>query len=61
MDTDTLDKIKMIAAEARTLANSDNVFVRVAGERVATILADVLYEIDLDLESVLPILPVALR
>ena len=44
-------------AAARILAADDHVMVRVSGERIAVILADLLYEIDTSLEEVISLLP----
>ena len=44
MDDATLTKLKALITDANVLAGSDHVMVRVAGERIATLLADLLYE-----------------
>lgn len=61
MDQATIDQLKRIAQEARHLAASDNVLVRVAGERICAIAADVLYEIEMDAPEVISLMPPARR
>ena len=56
-DIEALARCKAVAAEAKTFAASDNVMVRVAGERIAAIIADLLYEIDVGLDDVTTLLP----
>jgi hypothetical protein len=57
MEQAELDRLKAMAGEARALARSDHVMIRVAGERIAVIIADLLYEIDPGLDAVTPLLP----
>lgn len=52
-----LDRINRMLGEAKVLAADDNVLVRVAGERIAVILADTLFEIDPGLPEVISLLP----
>ena len=47
---------KMIG-DAKLLAADEHVMVRVSGERIAVILADLLYEIDTSLAEVISLLP----
>ena len=47
--------------QAHQLAEDPHVMVRVAGERIATILADLLYEIDPHQAEVFSILPTQRR
>jgi hypothetical protein len=54
---DALNRLLAILREAQVLAASDSVIARVAGERISAIVADVLYEIDPDLEDVTALLP----
>lgn len=61
MDSQTIPRIRQMIAEATTLAADDNVLLRVAGERVCTILADTLYEIDTEAAEVFSLLPKARR
>ena len=49
--------IRQMIADARILAAQDHVMVRVSGERIAVILADLLYEIDTGLAEVISLLP----
>lgn len=46
---------------ARELAASDHVMVRISGERIATIIADTLFEMDVTLEDFTTLLPPARR
>ena len=47
MDTaQALDRLRRILEEATLLAADEPVFLRVAGERIAAIVVDVLYELD---------------
>ena len=57
VDDATLTKLKALITDANVLAGSDHVMVRVAGERIATLLADLLYEIDIALPDVVSLLP----
>ena len=58
MPTSThMEVIRHMITEAHTLAADEHVMVRVSGERIAVILADLLYEIDTDLEEVFSLLP----
>ena len=52
-----LDLIHQMIADAIILAAQDHVMVRVSGERIAVILADLLYEIDTGLAEVISLLP----
>ena len=52
-----LKLIRHMIADAKTLAAADHVMVRVTGERIAVILADLLYEIDTSLSEVISLLP----
>jgi len=61
MPADQTARMRAIIAQARTLAADDNVLVRVAGERICAILADVLYEIDTGADEVISALPPARR
>lgn len=56
-NNETLNLIRQMIADATTLAEQDHVMVRVSGERIAVILADLLYEIDTDLAEVISLLP----
>jgi hypothetical protein len=56
-NNDTLDLIRVMISEAIILASQDHVMVRVSGERIAVILADLLYEIDTELTEVISLLP----
>ena len=49
--------IRQMITQSHHLAADPHVMVRVAGERIATILADLLYEIDPDLAEVISLLP----
>ena len=51
------DLIHQMIAEATILAAEDHVMVRVSGERIAVILADLLYEIETDRSEVISLLP----
>jgi hypothetical protein len=48
-------------SQAHVLASDEHVMVQVSGERVAVILAELLYEIDTDLEEVFSLLPIQKR
>ena len=56
-NNEQLNLIRQMMADARILAADDHVMVRVSGERIAVILADLLYEIDTSLEEVISLLP----
>ena len=56
-----MELIRHLIEQAHQLAADDHVMVRVAGERIAVILADLLYEIDTDLAEVFSLLPVQRR
>ncbi len=60
-NTEKLELIHQMIADASTLAAQDHVMVRVAGERIAVILADLLYEIDPGLPEVISLLPLQRR
>jgi hypothetical protein len=53
--------INQMIHHAHRLAADDHVMVRVSGERIAVILADLLYEIDTSLDEVFSLLPVQRR
>lgn len=44
--TSELDGLRTVLEEAKRLCESENIFVRVAGERIAVIAVDALYELD---------------
>lgn len=56
-NNEKLDLIHKMIAEATILAAEDHVMVRVSGERIAVILADLLYEIETDRSEVISLLP----
>lgn len=56
-----MEVIRHMIGEAHKLAADEHVMVRVSGERIAVILAELLYEIDTDLEEVFSLLPVQKR
>ena len=56
-DNEKLDLIHQMISDASILAAQDHVMVRVSGERIAVILADLLYEIDTGLAEVISLLP----
>ena len=56
-NNEKLDLIHQMIADANILAAQDHVMVRVSGERIAVILADLLYEIDTGLAEVISLLP----
>ena len=56
-----MEVIRHMISEAHVLAADGHVMVRVSGERIAVILADLLYEIDTDLEEVFSLLPAQKR
>ena len=51
------DLIHQMIADATILAAQDHMMVRVSGERIAVILADLLYEIETDRSEVISLLP----
>jgi uncharacterized protein HemY len=57
----SIERINRLLGEARELAQDEHAMVRVTGERIAVILADLLYEIDLDRAEVFSLLPVQRR
>ncbi len=56
-----IERLNRLLAEARALAQDDHIMVRVTGERIAVILADLLYEIDPDRAEVFSLLPAQRR
>lgn len=56
-----MEVIRHMISEAHRLAADEHVMVRVSGERIAVILAELLYEIDTDLEEVFSLLPTQKR
>lgn len=58
---ENLKLIRKMIADAIIMAAQDHVMIRVSGERIAVILADLLYEIDTDLVEVISLLPVQRR
>lgn len=56
-----MEVIRHMIGEAHKLAADEHVMVRVSGERIAVILAELLYEIDTDLEEVFSLLPTQKR
>lgn len=52
-----IERLDRLLDEARELAQDEHVMVRVTGERIAVILADLLYEIDPDRAEVISLLP----
>ena len=56
-----MEVIRHMIGEAHKLAADEHVMVRVSGERIAVILAELLYEIDTDLEEVFSLLPIQKR
>ena len=56
-----MEVIRHMIGEAHKLAADEHVMVRVSGERIAVILAELLYEIDIDLEEVFSLLPTQKR
>jgi hypothetical protein len=61
MPDDKIARMWAMIAEAGQLAADDNVLIRVAGERICAILADVLYEVDTGADEVIPFMPHARR
>jgi len=56
-----LERLRDVLKHARELASSENLMLRVAGERIAVIVTDVLYEVDVDLVDPIALLPPMLR
>jgi len=56
-----IEIIRHMISQAHVLASDEHVMVQVSGERVAVILAELLYEIDTDLEEVFSLLPIQKR
>lgn len=56
-----IERLNRLLDEARELAQDEHVMVRVTGERIAVILADLLYEIDPDRAEVISLLPTQRR
>ena len=56
-----MEIIRHMISEAHLLAADEHVMVRVSGERIAVILAELLYEIDTDLAEVFSLLPTQKR
>lgn len=56
-----IERLDRLLDEARELAQDEHVMVRVTGERIAVILADLLYEIDPDRAEVFSLLPTQRR
>ena len=56
-----MEVIRHMISEAHLLAADEHVMVRVSGERIAVILAELLYEIDTDLAEVFSLLPTQKR
>ena len=56
-----MEVVRHMISQAHLLAADEHVMVRVSGERIAAILADLLYEIDTDLEEVFSFLPTQKR
>jgi hypothetical protein len=55
--TPDLQHLHSLLEQARKLAQNDHIMVRVTGERIAVILADLLYEIETDRAEVFSLLP----
>jgi hypothetical protein len=55
--TPDLQHLHSLLEQARKLAENDHIMVRVTGERIAVILADLLYEIETDRAEVFSLLP----
>lgn len=60
-DAERLNLINQMILQAHQLAADEHVMLRVSGERIAVILADLLYEIDTGLDEVFSLLPVQRR
>lgn len=56
-----MEVIRHMISQAHLLAADEHVMVRVSGERIAVILAELLYEIDTDLAEVFSLLPTQKR
>ena len=54
-------RLSRLLDEARKLAQDDHAMVRVTGERMAVMLADLLFEIDPDRAEVFSLLPTQRR
>lgn len=52
-----IERLQRLLEEARSLSQDEHVMVRVSGERIAVILADLLFEIDTDRPEVFSLLP----
>lgn len=52
-----IEDLYRLLEDARTLSQDEHIMVRVSGERIAVILADLLYEIDTDRSEVFSLLP----
>ena len=59
--TPDLQHLHSLLEQARKLAQNDHIMVRVTGERIAVILADLLYEIETERAEVFSLLPEQLR
>jgi hypothetical protein len=57
VNDEQLKRIKEMIEQAKFLAADESVFLRVAGERISVILADVLYEVDPSVPEVISLLP----
>jgi hypothetical protein len=55
--TPDLQHLHSLLEQARKLAQNDHIMVRVTGERIAVILADLLYEIETERAEVFSLLP----
>lgn len=55
--TPDLQHLHRLLEQARQLTQDDHIMVRVTGERIAVILADLLYEIDTERAEVFSLLP----
>jgi hypothetical protein len=56
-EAEALQHLHAILKKARALAAAEAITARVAGERIAVIAADVLYELDFELADVTSLLP----
>ena len=59
--TPDLQRLHSLLAQARQLAQDEHIMVRVSGERIAVILADLLYEIETERAEVFSLLPTQRR
>jgi|LauGreDrversion4_1035100.scaffolds.fasta_scaffold07144_2 hypothetical protein len=59
--TPDLQHLHSLLGQARQLAQDEHIMVRVSGERIAVILADLLYEIDSERAEVFSLLPAQRR